>query len=116
MEKWRAMDKHQLLIFDSFRNDQVLNALPYPLEALEKEIYSKDLDKDVYFKGVETFIEMNKRIPFLKFTTLFLVFLNKIGLATIVYNYVAKKRKIVPTGHCLNNQCTINYTNKNEDA
>lgn len=116
MEKWSAMDKHQLLVFDSFRNDHVLHALPYSLEQLEKEIYSKATDQNVYYRGVETFIEMNKRIPLLKFTAPFLIALNKVGLAKVVYNYVAKRRKIVPVGQCINNQCTINYASKNKTS
>ncbi|GGG26483.1 thioredoxin [Lysinibacillus alkalisoli] len=113
MEKWCAMDKQQLLIFDSFRNEHVLNTLPYSIEQLEKETYSKPVDASEYYKGVETFTEMNKRIPMLTLTTPVLIALNKVGLATIVYNFVAKRRKIVPVGQCADDQCTINYSNKN---
>lgn len=53
MEKWCAMDKQQLLIFDSFRNEHVLNTLPYSIEQLEKEIIQNLLMQANIIKGLK---------------------------------------------------------------
>ncbi|ARJ39340.1 hypothetical protein SporoP8_10925 [Sporosarcina ureae] len=105
--RWSKMDRKNLLIFHSFRDINVLKSIPIPLDLLEKEIYSKELFGNKYYSGVDTFIEMNRRIPLLKFTVPILVILKKLGLANKCYTYVANKRKIIPIGQCDAEKCNI---------
>ncbi|MEW9503013.1 thiol-disulfide oxidoreductase DCC family protein [Jeotgalibacillus marinus] len=105
--KWSKIDIFNNLEFYSFRNLNVSESLPIEQNKLEKEIYSQIKGKQVYFHGLDTLIEMNKRIPMICITVPFLWFSKKLGVGQKIYQYVADNRKILPSNQCNENQCDI---------
>lgn len=58
--------------------------------------------------GYEAFVSISLRIPLLSFFWPLLKFFGLIGIGSKIYNIIAKNRKIIPTGHCNNeDSCDI---------
>ncbi|MBU5267243.1 DUF393 domain-containing protein [Virgibacillus proomii] len=97
-----------MLYFRSFRDKSVLKSLPIPLAELEKEIFSRTERKHIYYQGIDTFIQMNKRIPFLNLSVPLLIISKKLGFGQKIYKYIADNREIFPVNHCSDQFCEIN--------
>lgn len=76
-----------------------------PERALRRMV-SVDL-RQVVHEGIDTFLQMSVRIPLLWPICPILWIARRIGVGRFLYDWLAKKRKIVPIGQCELEGCQI---------
>lgn len=103
----RRMDVFHLIRFTSFRDHEVVKEYALHLSSLEKRMHSQNQKGEVR-DGIGSFIQISKRLPVLWMALPFLVMAEWLGLGQRVYDYIASKRNIVPTGKC-EDECFIEY-------
>lgn len=81
--------------------------LGIPPKNLDREMHAIILRSNKIVSGFDAFVSISLRIPLLFFFWPLLMFFNIIGIGSKVYKVIAKRRNIVPTGHCNENKCSI---------
>ncbi|WP_025151109.1 DCC1-like thiol-disulfide oxidoreductase family protein [Bacillus sp. H1a] len=94
------IDIFGMLKFYSFRDEQILTNYKLDIIKVEKRIHSKRVDSDELLEGIHSFIQIVKRIPILWPLVLLMYLANAIGLGQKTYDFIANRRKIIPTGSC----------------
>ncbi|WP_218923654.1 DCC1-like thiol-disulfide oxidoreductase family protein [Bacillus toyonensis] len=117
VKNWEKLDSFFLIEFKSFRKKENITNINIPIEKLEIEMYSQHKRNKQFNKGIKSIFQICLRIPILWVFVPFLFISIITGLGDYIYKYIAKKRKIVPVGHCTENNCSIfsqkqNNTNK----
>lgn len=56
--------------------------------------------------GVDSFTELTKRIIPLWFLTPILYLSKWLGIGNVIYDFIAKRRNLVPVNKCINNVCS----------
>ncbi|MGH0951314.1 DCC1-like thiol-disulfide oxidoreductase family protein [Bacillus mycoides] len=117
VKKWGKIDCFCLIEFKSFRQKENIKNINIPVEKLEIEMYSQNKRNKQFNKGIKAIFQICLRIPALWIFVPFLFVAIIIGLGDYIYKYIASRRKIVPIGHCTENNCSIfsqkqNNTNK----
>lgn len=112
MNKVNKLDVFNLVKLVNFRNDEVTNKYDLKIEKLEKRIHSLKSNSSKLNEGIYSFIQISKRIIFLWPLLPILYISTWIGLGQRVYDYIAEKRNIIPTGKC-DDQCFTNNNNNN---
>lgn len=106
-QKWANIDTFQIIAFKSFRQQENIKDINIPLDKLELEMYCKNEKKQKFYKGIDAIFQICLRIPLLWIFVPILYLSIVIGIGDWIYKYIAKKRKIVPIGHCTENTCSI---------
>nr|WP_281374365.1 DCC1-like thiol-disulfide oxidoreductase family protein [Halobacillus locisalis] len=106
-EKWVRIDVRRKITFISFREERVRNSVSVPMRELEKEMHSREEGSSVYFRGVDTFIQMTQRVPLLNVLAPLLGISQRVGAAQKVYQYVASNRKVNGKSKCSEGKCKI---------
>lgn len=104
----KRIDYFRLLTCVSFRMPQVMERYNLDPEEVEKRMHSVLLsDGNTKQKGMDSVIQVCKRLlPFWMFVP-FLILSNKLGIGGFLYDYIASRRQIVPAAHCNENACHI---------
>jgi predicted DCC family thiol-disulfide oxidoreductase YuxK len=91
----------------SFRDEGVVQRYRLEDKGVEERIYSIDCQTDRRFQGIETIVQIAKRTPpyWLFVPVIYVSF--KIGMGQKVYDFIAKRRKLVPVGQCDENGCPV---------
>ena len=107
-ERTKKLDKKGRIQFVSFREKDVIEA--YHLskelqEKMEKRLYI--LKNDEWFAGIGSVYVLAKAVPAYWFAVPLMKLAMLLGLGNTVYDYIAKRRKLVPVGHCVEGVCEI---------
>lgn len=105
IELWRKWDIFELIVFISFRHISE-EALPASIEHLEKRIHSRSVVSDDCRSGIASIAQICSRIPLLMPMSIVLICCEKVGIGHRIYDFVAKRRYIVPVGHCDTISCS----------
>ncbi|HFU4589235.1 TPA: thiol-disulfide oxidoreductase DCC family protein [Bacillus thuringiensis] len=104
--KLKKGDIFNLLMFKSFREYSNSKAeIGIPLTTLEKRMHSRKLKEEKYVSGIDSIIQICKRVPIMWGILIFLYLGKFMGIGQRTYDFIAKRRMIVPVGHCENNIC-----------
>ncbi|WP_238552866.1 DUF393 domain-containing protein [Paenibacillus alvei] len=102
------MDYFRLVTCVSFRNSQVMEQYNLNQEEVERRMHSALLsDINSKAKGIDSIIQVSKRLLPLCIFTPFLIISSKLGIGSFLYDYIASRRKLVPVGHCNENSCDL---------
>lgn len=98
------LDWFKLIEFKTIRAEDTWSEIP--LEKLVKEMHCMNQKSGKVTVGIDAIASICARIPVLAFLWLPVKLSSMVGIGHVVYNYIAKTRKIVPVGHCdLNGVC-----------
>ncbi|WP_206885689.1 thiol-disulfide oxidoreductase DCC family protein [Alicyclobacillus mali (ex Roth et al. 2021)] len=106
VDTWKKLDWLGLLEFVSFRELRK-DEIPIDLSALEARIHSQFLGSHEFTNGIDTIIQICFRVILLVPVGVVLWLLRVIGLGRIAYDYIARRRSIVPVNHCSSETCTV---------
>ena len=101
------MDVFNKLNFVTFRDSSISLKLNIPLENLEKEMHIK-LPNEKIVSGYDAICILFSKVPLLAWTWPFMKVFKILGLGNMIYNFIASRRIIIPTGNCDENNCEIN--------
>lgn len=101
--------------FLSFREDGVMSQYDLHDKKLEERIYSIRLRDRKGYEGIETILQMAMRVPLYWVFVPFLYLAIKVGLGQPAYDFIAKRRNIVPVGQCDENGCPIHAQGTNDN-
>ena len=106
-KRLERMDVLNKLNFVTFREPSIIAELNIPLEKLEKEMHIRKPNGQI-LRGYDAICSLFSRIPFLVWLWPFMKVLKFLGVGNIIYNFIASRRLIIPTGNCGKNTCEIN--------
>ncbi|WP_156290523.1 thiol-disulfide oxidoreductase DCC family protein [Oceanobacillus salinisoli] len=89
---WGKLDWKNKLSFESFRHLK-----DYPIE-MEKSLHVFHNGK--WYKGYDAIIQIAKILPLLWLLIPAMYLFKILGLGDVIYNQIAKKRKLVPVNQC----------------
>ncbi|MFI8577813.1 DCC1-like thiol-disulfide oxidoreductase family protein [Rossellomorea aquimaris] len=107
VENLKRMDVFHLIRFISFRDPNVIREYKLDLSLLERRMHSQN-QKGLLRDGIDSFIQISKRLPILWMALPFLATAKWIGFGQKVYDHIASRRNVVPTGKC-EDECFIEY-------
>lgn len=96
---WKKIDRGSRLRFSSFRD------LDHYPKAMEEKLHV--YDRHQWFQGYDAIIAISKKLPLLWGMVPILYVFKWIGLGDILYNFIAKNRKLIPVNQCDTNGCRI---------
>jgi predicted DCC family thiol-disulfide oxidoreductase YuxK len=108
-QKIRRLDWFHAIELLSFREKATLDRFGLQLEdqPFEQRIVSVRLSDHTCFRGIHTFLQIAYRAPLLWTIVPLLQISIWIGIGGRVYDWVANRRTIIPTGSCTEDQCSI---------
>jgi predicted DCC family thiol-disulfide oxidoreductase YuxK len=74
---------------------------------VESRIYSLDSKTGHAFSGIHTVLQIFLRIPAYWLMVPFVWVSIRLGLGQPVYDWIAKRRNLIPIGKCSNGACSI---------
>lgn len=104
-KKIKKLDIFRNISFKSLRIEEDLTDINIEKYYLEKRMHAIN-KKNQIVEGIDAFILISKSIPFLWLLFPFLIVFKKIGLGQSVYDFVARRRTIIPVNQC-NDDCLI---------
>ncbi len=108
-EKIEQYDTKKRITLLSFREREVFEKYNLGGQNVENRIYARDEVSGKSFSGIHTVRQIARRIPKYKVFAPFIAISIYTGLGTIIYDYIASKRNIVPVGHCDEEGCPIHW-------
>lgn len=99
--------------FLSFREEGVISQYHLHNRQPEERIYSIRLHGQQHYEGIQTLLQIAKRVPLYWIFVPFLYLALKIGLGQPAYDFIAKKRNIVPVGQCDDEGCPVHLQGEN---
>ncbi|HET7657301.1 MAG TPA: DUF393 domain-containing protein [Bacillales bacterium] len=93
--------------FLSFREPGVIDHYHLNEKRPEERICSIRLRDEATFEGIETILQIAVRLPLYWIFVPFLYMAIGFGLGQPAYDFIAKRRKIVPVGQCDENGCPV---------
>jgi predicted DCC family thiol-disulfide oxidoreductase YuxK len=101
--------------FLSFRDPDVMETYGlYGKNPEERMIGIRLGDRETY-EGIETILQIVARVPLYWVFVPFLFIAVKIGLGQPAYDFIAKRRKIIPVGQCDEQGCPVHFRQTNDD-
>ncbi|WP_121606025.1 DCC1-like thiol-disulfide oxidoreductase family protein [Virgibacillus sp. Bac332] len=107
INKFRKLDWLKRIEFQSFRESSTSLPLGVDISMLERRMYSIILPTNKLENGINSINRICKNIPFLWFFVPLLSLSSKIGMGQKVYDWIANRRTIFPTGSCNEKTCEI---------
>lgn len=106
IRRLKKYDWFHLIVFINFRKAEVFGGIAK--EELEKRMHSWNINKkENIFNGVDSFIQISKRLIPL-WVLLPLLYVSKwFGIGNLLYDYIASRRSVIPSGKCNNDSCYI---------
>lgn len=108
VEKLSKFDTFYLLEFISFRDKQVVTQYKLNLADVEERMHSMSIHGGLR-SGIDSVIQLLTRLPLLWVFVPFLIVSKWIGIGSRVYDYIASKRKIIPSNLC-DEHCPIDQS------
>ncbi|MCS1352297.1 thiol-disulfide oxidoreductase DCC family protein [Mechercharimyces sp. CAU 1602] len=106
VSRLEKIDFFHLIQYRSFRDPGIVERYRLDLSKAEQRMLSKRMTDEHYVEGIDSFILIMSRLPLL-WPLIALLYLAKgLGVGQAVYDFVAKRRKIVPAGTCTK-ECAI---------
>lgn len=115
VSKLKRWDWFELLVFVNFRESHNLHNQGLNLNALEKRMHSLNIKYNRIQNGVDSFIEISKRLIPLWICIPFLYLSKWVGIGNLAYDYIADKRNLVPTNKCNDEMCIVNNIEVDEE-
>lgn len=107
-EHTKALDKKGKISFLSFRDPKVVEEYNLSEEKQQKMEQHLYIYKDGRsYEGINSVYVLAKAIPSYWIMVPFIKLSIVLRFGHKVYDYIAKNRKIVPTGHCKNGICRL---------
>lgn len=107
IKKFQQLDWFNRLEFLSFRDEKVVGFYALDREAVEQRIHSYQRSTGKMEDGIYSINRMCKNIPLLWVSVPFLSLSSRVGLGQKVYDWIASRRTIFPTGGCDEDRCKI---------
>lgn len=106
---WGRLDTFGLLVFKSFRESEVIEEYKLDKNKVENRMHSIKVSNRRVVEGMDSFIQITKRIPLLWLFLIPMIVVNLIGLGQWSYDLIAKKRNIIPQGErgCNDQSCPV---------
>ncbi len=96
----QKLDWLNLLELTSLRDKEIVDQFSIPENELTKRIQSTIYGKGVRYEGIYTLLQISLRIPILWLTSPFIALSIIFGVGQSLYDWIAKRRTILPTGQC----------------
>lgn len=109
IKKFQSMDWFNRIEFKSFRNSNVVQEFHLDTDKLKKRMLTIKISNHKKEEGIDSINRICKNIPILWLLVPFLSISSKIGLGQKVYDWISRRRTIIPTGGCNENSCEIPY-------
>ncbi|MGE7921229.1 thiol-disulfide oxidoreductase DCC family protein [Viridibacillus sp. NPDC093762] len=109
IKSFKRFDWLNRIEFISFRNKKVIKKYNLDEKMLEKRIHSLKQSNSKYKmeNGIHSINRICKNSPALWIFVPFLSFAALIGLGQLIYDWIASRRTIFPTGQCEDGSCQI---------
>lgn len=104
MEK---MDKKNTIEFFTLRDEYIASAFNINIQKAEQRMLSVDPATGKSYEGIDTLYQICRRIRRLNIFLPFLKISMVLGFGQKTYDFIAKRRMIVPVGQCKDDHCTI---------
>lgn len=105
----RRIDYFGLLIYIGFRDSEVIKRYNLNPQEVEKKMHSiKATGSSTMKSGIHSVVQICSRLVPLWIIVPFLYISSKVGIGSLVYNYIASNRKLLPVNHC-DEYCQIKY-------
>ncbi|MBY8911471.1 DUF393 domain-containing protein [Bacillus sp. YC2] len=103
----KRLDWLNLIVFESFRDEQLTVKEWVDIKELEKRMHGLTLKKGLV-SGADTFTEMSKRIIALWGLYVILLLAKPFRVSDMLYDFISSKRNIIFEGQCNEKTCRIN--------
>jgi len=100
-------DRNGRLTFVTFRDPVIMEEYDLYSKKVEERLYSICRAEGKHFSGIASVYEIAKRVPAYWPLLPFLFVSMKVGIGDISYDFIAKRRKIIPVGHCEGEDCAM---------
>ncbi|WP_100330725.1 thiol-disulfide oxidoreductase DCC family protein [Bacillus xiapuensis] len=101
-----SMDTFGLFNFVSFREHENIKMLNVSMGKLEKEMHVLKANGEI-LSGFDAICAVFARVPFLFWLWPVFKLLKLLGIGDFIYDFIASRRLIIPTGNCDENTCHI---------
>lgn len=109
------LDKENKFNMVSFREKQILaefNINDEMSKKMEQRLFLYDEVLDKWYEGIQAIHIISKNIKKYKLFSPFIFLSIKFGIGQKCYDFIASRRIIIPTGHCKNGMCDIDFDKK----
>lgn len=106
VSKLQRLDWFDLITYVDFRDSSNIKNESLNLNELEKRMHSLNPKNGKIQNGVDSFTDLTKRIIPLWFLTPILYLSKWLGIGNMIYDFIAKRRNLVPVNKCINNVCS----------
>jgi hypothetical protein len=106
-ETVERLDWLRLVEFQSFRDPAVVAGAGVPVERLAARMHARYVDTGAVVSGAAAMTAMVARVPVLTPLWPVLALTTRLGLAELVYAFVADRRRLVPVGACTEVACRL---------
>lgn len=114
MNLWKRLDLLHLLEFQSLWTIP-LGGEPVTREQLQARIHSRKHTDKTYANGCDCLVQIMCRVPPLIPIAGVLWLLSKVGIGQSTYDMIAKRRYMLPVGHCTPEICMSSTTATSSD-
>ncbi len=114
IQTFKKLDWRDRVSFTSFREPGIAKQFGVEVASLEKRIHSVQRSTNTVEEGINSINRICKNVPLLWFLVPMLSFSSMIGLGQPVYDWIAKRRTIFPTGGCEEDSCEMPLSKKNQ--
>lgn len=104
---FRKLDLLKRIEFLSFRDENIVRKYQLDITTLEKRIHSIKKSNGVVEDGIDSINRICKNTPLLWIVVPILSVFSAVGLGQKIYDWIASKRTIFPTGGCDNDSCEL---------
>ncbi|MDG4656298.1 DUF393 domain-containing protein [Ectobacillus antri] len=106
-EQTRRLDRRQRVVFISFRDENVVKSYQLSEDMLRKMEQRLFVYDGEWQEGIYAVKRLAKEVPTYWLLIPFIQLAITFGFGQRVYDYIASRRSIVPTGHCQEGVCPI---------
>jgi predicted DCC family thiol-disulfide oxidoreductase YuxK len=100
INNFQKLDLFNRIEFISFRDDSVIKEFNLDIQMLENRMHSLIKQKSKMEDGIHSINRICKNIPLLWLLVPFISCAARVGLGQKVYDYIASRRTLFPTGGC----------------
>lgn len=107
IKSFQRLDFLKRIEFQSFRDENIVRKYKIDINALENRIHSIKKSNGVVEDGIDSINRICKNTPLLWIVVPILSIFSAIGLGQKIYDWIASKRTIFPTGGCDSDSCEL---------
>ncbi|RYM06160.1 DUF393 domain-containing protein [Sporolactobacillus sp. THM7-7] len=91
----------------NFRDSQVMEHYHLQHQNVENRIYVLRTRTNQGFSGIRAVLEIVKQVPFYWIWVPFIQFSILLGVGDACYDFIARRRRLIPVGRCQDNSCDV---------